>query len=108
MDDTRARIRSVMTRPPHWLRESLALVLATLCGFVVLVVLDVILKGGLWGEWLFALTICTVGIWFLARLAEQRLPERAGFVAPPLWQAPFWAAVPLIGAPFAALTWWWG
>jgi hypothetical protein len=97
-----------VARVPRWGFETLALVVLGLSGWAVLIALDAVLRNGLWGEWTFAMIGCSLGTWLLARLAAARLPERFMFVPPRLWQAPLWAAVPLVGVPFAALTMPWG
>src|SRR5438093_10353824 len=98
---------AVAARVPRWGFETLALVFLVLAGWVVLIALDAVLRNGLWGEFAFAMIGCSLGIWLLARLAAGRLPQRFVLGRPRLWQAPVWAAVRLVGVPFAALSLLW-
>ncbi|HUJ54983.1 MAG TPA: hypothetical protein VLW49_03235, partial [Gaiellaceae bacterium] len=92
----------VADKSPHWLRATGILALLTLAGLGVLLVLDAALKSGLWGEWAFALVVCWLGIWLIGRGLHRWLRFRP----PQIWQALILAGLPLVGAPFAALTWW--
>ena len=56
--------------------QTLALVALVLLGFAVLVGLDLVLRYGLWGEWVFAMIGCSLATWGLARLALPHLPAR--------------------------------
>jgi hypothetical protein len=100
--------RAVVARYLRWVAETVALVILCVCGLLALIALDAVLRNGLWGEWAFAMIACSLGIWLLARLVAPWLPPRSQFVPPRLWQTPIWAAVPLVGIPFALLTRWSG
>lgn len=93
---------------PQRLIEVAGLVAVGLTGFLVLVALDWVVRNGLWGEFAFAMIGCSLAVWGLGRFVKARLPKHFHFIAPRWWQAPFWAALPLLGVPFALLTLWWG
>ena len=65
-------------------------------GFILVVLLDAALRYGLWGEFAFTLVATSVAVWALARV----LPDTS--IA--FWQAPVWAALPLVGLPLAIVS----
>src|SRR6266404_4580937 len=103
-----ARQAVAVVARPRALFETSALVVLGLCGLLALIALDAVVRYGLWGEFAFAMMGCSLSAWGLGRFVKRRLPERFHFIAPRLWQTPIWAAVPLVGIPFAALTRPWG
>lgn len=102
-----AKAVTVVARPRAWV-ETLALLVVLVFGLLALVVFDAVVRYGLWGEFASAMIGCSLGVWGLGRLLKKELQNRYPFITPRWWQAPIWAAVPLVGGPFAALTWPWG
>jgi hypothetical protein len=103
---------AAINRTPRWILETVALLILVIAGWAALTGLDWVVREGLWGEWAFAMIGASLAIWLLARatarLARRILPQRYSFIAPRAWQAPIWAALPLVAVPFAALTRPWG
>lgn len=57
------------------------------------------LRKGLWGDFLFALAITSLGVWCAGRLLPRRVTSFLRVTPPRWWQAPLVASLPLIALP---------